>query len=97
MLYNSVKAFPAACGCTNNRAMGQEFLAKDTMVDELKILLNEVSKMAPDQKGVFTTWCIITLIRDLAYYTVAGIVAWALGRRLIHAILMAYRESKRAA
>ena len=67
------------------------------MVDELRILLKEVSTMAPDQKGVFTTWCIVMLIRDLAYYTVGGIVAWGLGRRLIHAILSAYRESKRVA
>jgi len=39
----------------------------------------------------------VNLVRDLAYYVVAGIVAWALGRRLIHAVLTAYRESKRAA
>ncbi len=65
------------------------------MIDELKLLLNDVSKMAPDQRSVFTTWCVIQLIRDLAYFTAAAIVAWALGRRLIHAILTAYRESKR--
>ncbi len=67
------------------------------MVQELKDLLNEVSKLAPEQKTAYQTWLIISLIRDLAYYVVAGIVAWALGRRLIHAILAAYRESKRAA
>ena len=65
------------------------------MIDELHTLLNEVSKMAPDQRGVYTTWCIVQLIRDLAYYAAAAIVAFALGRRLIHAILMAYRESQR--
>lgn len=97
MLYNYCVHISAACGFAKNRALDLRDGAKDTMIDELKILLNEVSKMAPDQKGVFTTWCIITLIRDLAYYTVAGIVAWALGRRLIHAIMTAYRESKRAA
>ncbi len=67
------------------------------MVDELKMLLNEVSKLAPDQKSTYQTWLIVNLVRDLAYYVVAGIVAWALGRRLIHAVLTAYRESKRAA
>ena len=65
------------------------------MIDELKMLLTEVSKMAPDQKGVYTTWLIVQLIRDLAYYAAAAIVAFALGRRLIHAILMADRESQR--
>jgi len=67
------------------------------MIDELKTLLNEVSKLAPDQKSAYQTWLIVNLVRDLAYYVVAGIVAWALGRRLIHAVLTAYRESKRAA
>ena len=37
----------------------------------------------------------IELIRDIAYYVVAGIIAYALGRRMIHAILSAYRESRR--
>ena len=67
------------------------------MVQELRDLLNEVSKLAPDQKSAYQTWLIVSLVRDIAYYVVAGIVAWALGRRLIHAILTAYRESKRVA
>ena len=67
------------------------------MVQELRDLLNEVSKLAPDQKSAYQTWLVVSLIRDIAYYVVAGIVAWALGRRLIHAILTAYRESKRVA
>lgn len=66
-------------------------------MEELRILLNEISKMAPDQKDVYTTWCIVTLVRDLAYIVTAGILAWALGRRLIHAFLTAYRESQRVA
>jgi hypothetical protein len=66
------------------------------MTDELKFLLNEISKLSPDQKGVYTTWVIVELIRDLAYYALVATVAIALGRRLIHAILAAYRESKRA-
>ena len=67
------------------------------MVDELRSLLNEVSKLAPDQKGVYTTWMVVNLIRDLAYYILVAVVAIALGRRLIHAILAAYRESRRGA
>ena len=65
------------------------------MMDELKLLLNEVSKLAPEQRGPWTTYLVITLIRDLAYYVVAGIVAFALGRRIIQAILTATRESRR--
>ena len=67
------------------------------MVDELKFLLNEISKLSPEQKSVYQTWVVVSLIRDLAYYTVIGVVAIALGRRIIHAILTAYREAGRRA
>lgn len=67
------------------------------MVDELKMLLNEISKLSPEQKSVYTTWCVIQLVRDLAYYVLVAVVAIALGRRLIHAVLTAYRESRRSA
>jgi hypothetical protein len=67
------------------------------MVDELRTLLNEVSKLPADQKSVYTTWLVVNLIRDLAYYVLVTVVAIALGRRLIHAILAAYRESRRGA
>jgi hypothetical protein len=67
------------------------------MVEELKFLLNEISKLTPEQKSVYQTWVVVSLIRDLAYYTVIGVVAIALGRRIIHAILTAYREAGRRA
>jgi hypothetical protein len=65
------------------------------MIDELKLILNEVSKLSPEQRGPWTTYLVISLIRDLSYYVVAGIVAFALGRRIIQAILTAVRESRR--
>jgi hypothetical protein len=65
------------------------------MTQELQSLLNDISKLSPDQRGPYTTYLIVTLIRDVAYYVIAGIVAWALGRRIIHAILTAYREARR--
>ena len=67
------------------------------MVDELRTLLNEVSKLPPEQQSVYTTWCVVELIRDIAYYILVAVVAIALGRRLIHGILAAYRESNRSA
>ncbi len=67
-----------------------------TMTDELRVLLNEISKLAPEQKSVYTTWAVVGLIRDLAYYALAALVAISLGRRMINAFLQAYRESKRA-
>ncbi len=65
------------------------------MVDELKLILNEVSKLSPEQRSPWTTYLVISLIRDLAYYVVAGIVAFALGRRIVQAVLTAVRESRR--
>jgi hypothetical protein len=65
------------------------------MVQELRDLLNEVSKLSPDQKSSYQWWLTIQLVRDLAYYVVAGIVAFALGRRIVQAILTATRESRR--
>jgi len=66
------------------------------MTDELRVLLNEISKLAPEQKGVYQTWAIVGLIRDLAAYILLTVVAISLGRRIINAFLQAYRESKRA-
>ena len=66
------------------------------MTDELRVLLNEISKLAPEQKGVYQTWAIVGLIRDLAAYILMTVVAISLGRRIINAFLQAYRESKRA-
>jgi hypothetical protein len=66
------------------------------MTDELRVLLNEISKLAPEQKGVYQTWAIVGLIRDIAYYVLVTTVVIALGRRIINAFLQAYRESKRA-
>ena len=67
-----------------------------TMTDELRILLNEISKLSPEQKSVYQTWAIVGLIRDLASYILLTVVAVSLGRRIINAFLQAYRESKRA-
>jgi len=66
------------------------------MTDELRILLNEISKLSPEQKSVYQTWAIVGLLRDLAAYVLMTVVALSLGRRLINAFLQAYRESKRA-
>lgn len=67
------------------------------MVENLRTLLTDVSKLPAEQQGTYQWWLVVELIRDLAYYVLVAIVVVALGRRLIHAILTAYRESKRAA
>ncbi len=65
------------------------------MLPEARELINEVAKLAPEQQGPYQTWLVIHLVRDVAYYAAAAIVAIALGRRMINAILIAYRESRR--
>jgi hypothetical protein len=67
------------------------------MIENLQLLLNDVSKLPAEQQSTYQWWLVIGLIRDLAYYVLVAIVVIALGRRLIHAILTAYRESKRVA
>jgi hypothetical protein len=65
------------------------------MFDQWGQILEEVKKLDDGQRGPFVTWLVVTLIRDIAYYTVVGLVAWALGRRLIHGITSAWREAGR--
>jgi len=47
------------------------------------------------ERGPFTTVFVMTAIAYVVYYIVAGLVVWALGRRLIQASFAAYRESRR--
>ena len=65
------------------------------MLEEMRMLMSEVAKLDEAQRGPYTTWLIVTMIRDISYYIVAGIVVWALGRRLIQGVLQAMRESRR--
>jgi hypothetical protein len=65
------------------------------MLDEMRLLIDEVKKLNDDQQGPFVTWLIVVMIRDVAYYAITGIVAWALGRRLIQGIFTAIREAGR--
>ncbi len=65
------------------------------MFEESRALFDEVRKLTAEQRQPFVTWLVISLIRDVAYYIAAGLVAWTLGRRLIQGCLAAYRESRR--
>ena len=65
------------------------------MLDEMRVLIDEVKKLGADQRGPFMTWLIVVMIRDICYYAITGIVAWALGRRLIQGIFTAIREARR--
>jgi len=65
------------------------------MLDEMRILIEEVKKLGADERGPFVTWLIVVMIRDVAYYIVMGLVAWALGRRIVQGTFAAIREAQR--
>jgi hypothetical protein len=66
------------------------------MFDNWGQILEEVKKLGDDQRGPFVTWLVVSVVRDIAYYSVVGLVAWTLGRRLINGVLSAVREASRA-
>jgi hypothetical protein len=65
------------------------------MFEETRLLFEEVKRLTEAERSPFVTWLIVSMIRDVAYYIVAGLVAWALGRRLIQATVTAMREARR--
>ena len=65
------------------------------MLADFKEAIDAVSKLEPAQRGPYTTWLVVEMIRDVAYYLLLALIAYTLGRRLIHAILTAIRESRR--
>jgi hypothetical protein len=65
------------------------------MFENFKEAIDAVSKLAPEQRAPYQTWLVVEGIRDVAYYLILGIVVWAVGRRMIHAILAGMRESGR--
>jgi hypothetical protein len=67
------------------------------MIEETRLLLEEISKLDDAQKGPYQTLLIVTVVRDVAYYIVIGLIAWSLGRRLIRGALEALREARRGA
>ena len=66
------------------------------MLDETRLLFEEVKHLDASQKSTFVTWLVVSLVRDVSYYIVLGILIFTLGRRLIQACLTAIRESRRA-
>ncbi len=66
------------------------------MLDETRALFEQVRTLDASQKSTFMFWLVISLIRDVSYYIVVGILVYTLGRRLIQACLTAFREARRA-
>jgi hypothetical protein len=66
------------------------------MFDELKATYDVYEKMDPAQRGSFATIMVFKYLALMVYYIVAGLVIWALGRRLIQASFAAFKEARRA-
>jgi hypothetical protein len=65
------------------------------MIDETRALFEYYKTLNDQERGLYTTWLVVSLVKDVTYYIVVGLVVWSLGRRLIGAITAAIRESKR--
>jgi len=66
------------------------------MFDNLKETYDVYEKMDPTQRGSFATIMVFKYLALMVYYIVAGLVIWALGRRLIQASFAAFKEARRA-
>ena len=65
------------------------------MFDTLKETYETYQRMDSGQRGSFATIMVFKYLAIMTYYVVAGLVIWALGRRLIQASFAAYKESRR--
>ena len=64
--------------------------------EEMRQLIEEIRKLPEAERTPFITWMVLETVMTVAYYVVVGLVIWALGRRIIQALLLAWRESRRA-
>ncbi len=66
------------------------------MFDEFNKIIEAIGRLPDAEKATaqtaFVTWCVAKVI----YYLVAGVVVWALGRRIVQGVFAALREAKRA-
>jgi hypothetical protein len=67
------------------------------MFDDFTKTLDEIKRLEdPAKVSAMQTWFVIKCVMAVVYYVVAGVVAWALGRRLIQATFAALREARRS-
>ena len=65
------------------------------MFEGTRELFDYYKTLTEQERGLYTTWLVVTLIRDITYWIVVGIVIIALGRRLISAVQAGMREARR--
>lgn len=65
------------------------------MFEEFKEIVDTIQKLPEADKQTAQTMAVTWCVAQVVYYIVAGVVIWALGRRLIQACFAAWREARR--
>jgi hypothetical protein len=61
---------------------------------DIQTIVEEIRKLPADQHGPYEFLLVTRMIRDISYYLICALVAWALGRRIIMAIVVAWKERR---
>jgi hypothetical protein len=61
---------------------------------DIQTIVEEIRKLPQSERGPYEFLLVTRMIRDIAYYLILGIVAWALGRRIIMAIVISWKERR---
>ena len=64
------------------------------MFQDYKEAFDYIKTLSPAERSTYQTWIVVDLVKTISGLIILGLVVWALGRRLIHAIMSAIRESK---
>jgi len=65
--------------------------------DEISQIVDTMKKLQGPERTPFIMLLVTRMIRDIAYYLILAAVVWALGRRIVMAILASWKESHNAA
>ena len=65
------------------------------MLENFQDAVHAASTLAPQERGAYQTWLVVEMIKWVSYWILLALIAYALGRRLIHATLAAIREGRR--
>lgn len=63
-------------------------------VGDLKQAVEYVQTLPPEDKSVVTTWLVFEGLAQITYYILLFAAVFFLGRRIIQAMIAAYREAK---
>ena len=65
------------------------------MLENFNDAVHAAASLSPQERGAYQTWLVVEMVKWVSYWILLALIAYTLGRRLIHAILAAMRESRR--